>query len=124
MSQRLNYLSKYYHIDTSQGPLHVHIDYTEEGPKQLFARIPPAGSERATYVALVSLLITKLFRAGCTPEEIINQLKSIKGDKRLGKLDDVDITSIPQAIAMILKRHTEEAIKEPEDETENDIPTN
>ena len=37
--------SEYYEIRTGYGPLHVHIDYDEQGPYRIFVNLPPVGTE-------------------------------------------------------------------------------
>ncbi len=38
--------SEYFQIRTGYGPLHIHVNYDEEGAVlQLFANIPPLGTE-------------------------------------------------------------------------------
>ena len=39
--------AEYYQIRTGYGPLHIHINYDEKGPFQLFTNIPPLGTEIA-----------------------------------------------------------------------------
>ena len=45
-------MSAYYEVETGQGPLHIHINYDEEGPMKLFANISPMGTETVSYTHL------------------------------------------------------------------------
>lgn len=105
--------SEYFQIKTGYGPLHVHINYDESGPKQIFTNISPLGTEIAGLTALVGILLTKYLEVGGNPNSIIKHLNSIKGDKPHG-LEEARIDSIPHAVAIALQdyldRHTVKGI--------------
>lgn len=97
--------SEYYQIQTGYGPLHIHINYTEEtGPFQIFTNIPPLGTEISGLTALVGILLSKYLEAGGDPVRILKHLNSVKGDKPFG-FGENRINSIPHAIAIALRNH-------------------
>lgn len=97
--------SEYYQIQTGYGPLHIHINYTEEtGPFQIFTNIPPLGTEISGLTALVGILLSKYLEAGGDPVRILKHLNSIKGDKPFG-FGENRVNSIPHAIAIALRTH-------------------
>lgn len=97
--------SEYYQIQTGYGPLHIHINYTEEGgPFQIFTNIPPLGTEISGLTALIGILLSKYLEAGGDPVRILKHLNSIKGDKPYG-FGENRINSIPHAIAIALRNH-------------------
>ena len=96
--------AEYYQIRTSYGPLHVHVNYDEQGPFQLFANIPPLGTEIAGLTSLVGILISKYLSEGGDPLRLLKHLNSVKGDRPLG-LGPSRVDSIPHAIAIALRAH-------------------
>jgi ribonucleoside-diphosphate reductase alpha chain len=98
--------SEYYHIKTGYGPLHIHINYDETGPKQIFCNLPPLGTEISGLAASTGILISKYLEIGGDPRRLIKHLNSVKGDKPVG-FGENRIDSIPHAISVALKRHLE-----------------
>ena len=97
--------SEYYQIQTGYGPLHIHINYTEDGgPFQIFTNLPPLGTEISGLTALVGILLSKYLENGGDPVRILKHLNSIKGDKPYG-FGEHRVNSIPHAIAIALKNH-------------------
>jgi ribonucleoside-diphosphate reductase alpha chain len=97
--------SEYYQIQTGYGPLHIHINYTEDsGPFQIFTNLPPLGTEISGLTALVGILLSKYLENGGDPVRILKHLNSIKGDKPYG-FGENRVNSIPHAIAIALKNH-------------------
>ncbi len=96
--------AEYYQIRTGYGPLHVHVNYDEKGPFQLFANIPPLGTEIAGLTSLVGILISKYLSEGGDPLRLLKHLNSIKGDRPVG-LGPSRVDSIPHAIAIALRAH-------------------
>ncbi len=97
--------SEYYQIQTGYGPLHIHINYTEDlGPFQIFTNLPPLGTEISGLTALVGILLSKYLEAGGDPVRILKHLNSIKGDRPFG-FGENRVNSIPHAIAIALKNH-------------------
>ncbi len=96
--------SEYYQIKTGYGPLHVHINYDERGPYQVFSNIPPLGTEISALTSLVGILISKYLGEGGDPVKILKHLNSVKGDKPIG-FGDGKVNSIAHAIAIALRDH-------------------
>ena len=97
--------SEYYQIQTGYGPLHIHINYTEDGgPFQIFTNLPPLGTEISGLTALIGILLSKYLENGGDPVRILKHLNSVKGDKPYG-FGENRVNSIPHAIAIALKNH-------------------
>ncbi|MDD5302267.1 MAG: adenosylcobalamin-dependent ribonucleoside-diphosphate reductase [Elusimicrobia bacterium] len=96
--------AEYYQIRTGYGPLHVHINYDEKGPFQLFTNIPPLGTEIAGLTSLVGILISKYLGEGGDPLRLLKHLNSVKGDRPIG-LGPNRVDSIPHALAIALRAH-------------------
>lgn len=111
--------SEYYQIQTGYGPLHIHINYTEEtGPFQIFTNIPPLGTEISGLTALVGILLSKYLENGGDPVRILKHLNSIKGDRPYG-FGENRVNSIPHAIAIALRNHLKKRNMLSEDEINN-----
>jgi len=96
--------AEYYQIRTGYGPLHIHINYDEKGPFQLFTNIPPLGTEIAGLTSLVGILISKYLSEGGDPLRLLKHLNSVKGDRPIG-LGPNRVDSIPHALAIALRAH-------------------
>ena len=96
--------SSYYELMTGQGPLHVHINYDDEGPIKVFANISPIGTEISGLTSAISILLSKYLSIGGDPANILKHLNSIKGDKPYG-FGPNRIDSIPHAVSKALKDH-------------------
>jgi ribonucleoside-diphosphate reductase alpha chain len=96
--------SEYYQIRTGYGPLHLHVNYDEKGPFQLFANIPPLGTEISGLTSLVGILISKYLSEGGDPLKLLKHLNSVKGDRPIG-LGPSRVDSIPHAISIALRAH-------------------
>lgn len=96
--------AEYYQIRTGYGPLHVHINYDEKGPFQLFTNIPPLGTEIAGLTSLVGILVSKYLAEGGDPLRLLKHLNSVKGDRPIG-LGPNRVDSIPHALAIALRAH-------------------
>jgi ribonucleoside-diphosphate reductase alpha chain len=96
--------SEYYQIRTGYGPLHIHVNYDERGPFQVFTNIPPLGTEISGLTSLVGILISKYLAEGGDPLKLLKHLNSVKGDRPIG-LGPSRVDSIPHAIAIALRAH-------------------
>ncbi len=96
--------SEYYEIQTGYGPLHIHIDYDEDGPYRFFTNIPPVGTEISGLTSIMGILLSKYLEAGGDPMRIIKHLNSVKGDRPYG-LGVNRTNSIPHGIAKALRMH-------------------
>ena len=96
--------SEYFQIRTGYGPLHIHVNYDEKGPFQVFTNIPPLGTEISGLTSLVGILISKYLSEGGDPLKLLKHLNSIKGDRPIG-LGPSRVDSIPHAISLALRAH-------------------
>jgi ribonucleoside-diphosphate reductase alpha chain len=96
--------SEYFQLKTGYGPLHVHINYNEHGPYQVFTNMPPLGTEISGLTSLIGILLSKYLEEGGDPVKIIKHLNSVKGDRPVG-LGDNRINSIAHGIAVALRSH-------------------
>lgn len=96
--------SEYFQIKTGYGPLHIHINFNENGPYQVFTNIPPLGTEISGLTALIGILLSKYLEIGGDPIRVIKHLNSVKGDRPVG-LGENRINSIAHAIAVALRSH-------------------
>jgi ribonucleoside-diphosphate reductase alpha chain len=103
-SETFGVSSEYYQIKTGYGPLHLHINYDERGPYQVFSNIPPLGTEISALTSLVGILLSKYLAEGGDPVKILKHLNSVKGDKPVG-FGDNRVNSIAHAIALALRQH-------------------
>jgi ribonucleoside-diphosphate reductase alpha chain len=103
-SQAFGVSSEYYQIKTGYGPLHIHINYDERGPYQVFTNIPPLGTEIAGLTSLVGILLSKYLAEGGDPIRMLKHLNSVKGDRPMG-LGDSRVNSIAHAVSLALRQH-------------------
>jgi ribonucleoside-diphosphate reductase alpha chain len=96
--------SEYFQIKTGYGPLHVHINFNEQGPYQVFTNMPPLGTEISGLTSLIGILLSKYFEEGGDPIKIIKHLNSVKGDRPMG-FGENRINSIAHGIAVALRSH-------------------
>ncbi len=96
--------SEYFQIRTGYGPLHIHVNYDERGPIQVFTNIPPLGTEISGLTSLVGILISKYLSEGGDPMNLIKHLNSVKGDRPIG-LGPSRVDSIAHAISIALRAH-------------------
>jgi len=100
----LQEFSDYYPMQTGQGPMHIHINYNEEGPTKVFANLSPAGTEISGLATALAILLSKYFELGGDPTRILKHLNSVKSEKPYG-FGKNRIDSIPHAISIALRKH-------------------
>ncbi len=96
--------SEYFQIKTGYGPLHIHINYNDDGPYQVFTNIPPLGTEISGLTALIGIMLSKYLEEGGDPIGIIKHLNSVKGDRPIG-FGENKVNSIAHAISIALRSH-------------------
>lgn len=96
--------SDYYLIQTGHGPVHIHINYTEEGPTKVFVNITPAGTEISGLSTALAIILSKYFEFGGDPVRVLKHLNSVKSESPYG-FGKNRIDSIPHAISVALKNH-------------------
>lgn len=95
-----------YRIKTAYGKLFVTINDDEEGqPFEVFSHLGKAGGFFAAKAEAICRLISLALRSGIDPEEIIDQIKGIRGPTPSWSEEGKMILSLPDAIAQILEKH-------------------
>jgi ribonucleoside-diphosphate reductase alpha chain len=110
--------SEYYLIKTGYGPLHIHINYDERGPYQVFTNIPPLGTEISGLTSVLGILLSKYLAEGGDPIRILKHLNAVKGDRPFG-FGENRVDSIPHAVSVALRRHLKRTGWLSENEAEN-----
>lgn len=94
-----------YKVKTSYGDLYVTInDDDDVHPFEVFATIGKAGGFFAAKSEAICRLVSLSLRAGIPPEEVIKQIKGIRGPMPSWSEGGM-ILSLPDAVAQILERH-------------------
>jgi len=102
--KQMQELSDYYMISTGHGPIHLHINYDEDGPTKVFANLPPLGTEVSGLTGALAILLSKYLELGGDPIRILRHLNSVKSEKPHG-FGKNRIDSIPHAISVALRKH-------------------
>lgn len=102
--ENLEELSDYYLIQTGHGPVHLHINYDEEGITKIFANLSPTGTEISGMTTALAIVLSKYFNLGGDPVRIIKHLNSIKSEKPYG-FGKNRIDSIAHAMSIALRKH-------------------
>ena len=95
-----------YRIKTAYGKLFITINNDEKGtPFEVFSHLGKAGGFFAAKAEAICRLISLSLRSGIAAEEIIDQLKGIRGPTPTWSEDGKMILSLPDAIAQVLEKH-------------------
>lgn len=95
-----------YRVKTAYGKLYVTINDDDNGwPFEIFSHLGKAGGFFAAKAEAICRLISLALRSGVDPEEIIDQLKGIRGPTPTWSDDGKMILSLPDAIAQVLEKH-------------------
>ncbi len=97
-------LSEYHMIETGHGPIHLHLNYDEDGPTKVFANISPTGTEISGLSNALAIVLSKYFELGGDPVKILKHLNSVKSEKPFG-FGKNRVDSIPHAIALAIRSH-------------------
>ncbi|MBS3144049.1 adenosylcobalamin-dependent ribonucleoside-diphosphate reductase [Candidatus Woesearchaeota archaeon] len=97
-------MSSYYMIETGHGPMHVHINYDQQGPTKVFANISPSGTEVSGLTTALAILISKYLDMEGDAVKLLKHLNSIKGDRPFG-FGPKRVDSIPHGMAKALRDH-------------------
>jgi len=93
-----------YKLNTAYGNLYVTINEDEHGPFEVFAQMGKAGGFFSAQTEAITRMISLSLRSNIAIEEIIAQLKGIRGPE-VSFSDGEMIFSLPDAIAKILDKH-------------------
>ena len=96
--------SDYYLIQTGQGPMHIHVNYDENGPTKVFANISPMGTEISGLASALAILLSKYLELGGDPIRILKHLNSVKSEIPFG-FGKNRVDSIAHAISIALRNH-------------------
>lgn len=96
---------KTYKVKTGYGNLYITINNDEKGnPFELFATIGKSGGVLSAKCEAICRLVSLALRSGINPEEIVEQIKGIRGPMpTVSKLGVIH--SIPDAISKVLAMH-------------------
>jgi ribonucleoside-diphosphate reductase alpha chain len=95
-----------YRMKTAYGKLFVTINDDEEGmPFEMFSTLGKTGGFFASNTEAICRLISLALRAGIDPQEVIDQIKGIRGPQPTWGEDGKMILSLPDAIGQLLERH-------------------
>lgn len=99
-----------YRIKTAYGKLFITVNDDEYGqPFEVFSHLGKAGGFFAAKAEAICRLISLALRSGIAVEEIIDQLKGIRGPTPTWMEDGKMILSLPDGIAQILEKHTQKS---------------
>ncbi|MBI4122521.1 MAG: ribonucleoside-diphosphate reductase, adenosylcobalamin-dependent, partial [Parcubacteria group bacterium] len=95
-----------YKVKTAYGKLYVTVNEGPDGtPFEVFANIGKAGGFFAAKTEAICRLASLALRSGIAAEEVIKQLKGIRGPMPSFGTNGTKILSLADAIAQILERH-------------------
>ncbi len=93
-----------YKMNTAYGNLFVTVNEDEHGPFEVFATMGKAGGFFGAQTEAITRLISTSLRSNIAIEEIIDQLKGIRGPD-VSFTEDGMVYSLPDAIAKVLEKH-------------------
>lgn len=97
---------KTYKVKTAYGSLYVTVNEDESGaPFEVFAQIGKAGGFFNAKSEAICRMVSLALRSGIRAEEIISQLKGIRGPMPSFGTNGDRFLSLPDAIAKVLERH-------------------
>lgn len=94
-----------YRIKTGYGKLYVHVNEDEHGPIEVFATIGKSGGFTEQFCEALARMISLSLRWGVPPSRIIRQLEGIRSPQS-GWEKGHQVQSVPDGIALALKKHT------------------
>ncbi len=100
-----------YKMSTAYGSLFITINEDEQGPFEVFATMGKAGGFFGAQTEAITRLISTALRSNIAIEEIIDQLKGIRGPD-VSFSDGGVVYSLPDAIAKVLEKHIKRADKQ------------
>ncbi len=100
-----------YKMQTAYGNLYVTINEDSQGPFEVFAAMGKAGGFFSAQTEAITRMISLALRSNVAVEEIIEQLKGIRGPD-VSFSDGGVVFSLPDAIAKILDKHIKRVEKQ------------
>ncbi len=93
-----------YKMNTAYGNLYVTVNEDEHGPFEVFAQMGKAGGFFSAQTEAITRMISLALRSNIAIEEIIAQLKGIRGPDVTFSEDGM-VFSLPDAISKVLEKH-------------------
>jgi len=93
-----------YKINTPYGNLYVTVNEDGQGPFEVFAAMGKAGGFFSAQTEAITRMISLALRSNVAIEEVIAQLKGIRGPD-VSFNEDGMVFSLPDAIAKVLEKH-------------------
>ncbi len=93
-----------YKMNTAYGNLYITVNEDEHGPFEVFAQMGKAGGFFSAQTEAITRMISLALRSNVAIEEIIAQLKGIRGPD-VSFSEDGMVFSLPDAISKILEKH-------------------
>ncbi len=93
-----------YKLNTAYGHLYVTINEDDHGPFEVFASLGKTGGFFSAQTEAITRMISMALRSNIAIEEIISQLKGIRGPD-VSFADGEVIYSLPDAIGKVLEKH-------------------
>jgi ribonucleoside-diphosphate reductase alpha chain len=100
-----------YKMTTAYGKLYVTINEDAQGPFEVFATMGKAGGFFSAQTEAITRLISLALRSNVAIEEVIEQLKGIRGPDVSFSPEGV-VFSLPDAVAKILEKHIKRVDKQ------------
>jgi ribonucleoside-diphosphate reductase alpha chain len=94
-----------YKMNTAYGNLYVTINEDEQGAFEVFAQMGKAGGFFSAQTEAITRLISLALRSNVAIEEIIDQLKGIRGPDVSFSQEGM-VFSLPDAVAKVLEKHS------------------
>ena len=100
-----------YKMNTAYGNLYVTINEDGQGPFEVFAAMGKAGGFFSAQTEAITRLISLALRSNVAIEEVVEQLKGIRGPD-VSFSDGGVVFSLPDAISKILEKHIKRVDKQ------------
>lgn len=100
-----------YKMNTAYGNLYVTINEDSQGPFEVFAQMGKAGGFFSAQTEAITRMISLALRSNVAIEEIVDQLKGIRGPD-VSFSDGGVVFSLPDAIAKVLDKHINRSNKQ------------
>jgi ribonucleoside-diphosphate reductase alpha chain len=100
-----------YKMNTAYGNLYVTINEDAQGPFEVFAALGKAGGFFSAQTEAITRLISLALRSNVAAEEIIEQLKGIRGPDVSFSAEGM-VFSLPDAVSKVLEKHIKRADKQ------------
>jgi len=100
-----------YKMPTAYGTLFITVNEDEHGPFEVFATMGKAGGFFSAQTEAITRMISIALRSNIAIEEIIDQLKGIRGPD-VSFTQEGMVFSLPDAIAKILEKHIKRGDKQ------------